>query len=1133
MVFFMGKRRHKYGLEATVVTTPIPELAEGVALDTIPTSTSEYSTPLDFLAGVMDEEVSPLLKNYLLALKQGEGALVVYRLKENQDPDHLLESTIQIIAGRGWQCVSGKLGNDSDLLQNKIDQLTRKANLLRAPIELFTQGTQKIKAENSYRICFGIVGGPKSGTVKSIRGIVHQQLNMGVNGDLILNEADVIFQALIECGVFKENNKDRPIHVKTYGAGGSTHESMVPGKLGSSDGVIDIRTHIRPQCVISYLENYLLDNPVAPSLDKDQKLTVFKEAKEELLNKISTYNYSGLEMVHDVGHLVNLFSEYAGAPATQIMENFRPEDKQYYGEVTFGTPYHGATTVYRMDTNAEGQFYSGDKGQVKLLQELRDRFFLMSRIKDERRLSRSALTGDHVHKHDDINKMLRKYKWYNSNEQKKNISEYREKVEIIMKTLEECQHICSCIQDCPGDEQLVVYKQDIAALQSRFMSSIDLSLNTTMPTKMKALFERLVKMVNDKMDESSNLVLLHRELLSADNQLRYEIKKYTQFHQRLEPTKPFEISGCGAFFFTDPDKRAMAAYGTKSAEMENQLFVQMVNYCILNNLYVENQYISKLAADPMQIEPEVSQNLNKWAKEATMTVDEYVAAFMWAKNGQHVDAVPECGRWGIAEELACNGHEAHFYTFGEGKILNPFWKEIGTDLVSEIIDGKAFQGNIVIQELNKKTPEEVKAIKSKLQYLARQLKFDKSIPPNDDNQIIKLAHDLFSQYLEFIGAKVDSKQHKEKPEYRIYARRTAFSPNGYVTSGVDDWDSSLYKSANTIMLADLAGGFLRNTVGKQLGEGAIIVSPVKVTNNAPNPSSPQSVLRVIREALKNKEYQKAMDVGLTFVQKTLDLLSPMKTDEATALDYIKHTIIDTREILNLTETQIEERKKRLLIMRKEHLAARSNEFSSINDIDVSYEDIDDSDEKRELTHEKELFVKEMSGLVADVLEHKEISPAEIDKLSTLSKEISQTNAQILSSIDDKYLAVATPLSAKLSAIRKELLDYLEDLSAPKFRNIYRDERQSRKDKNMKHAINLLYVLNAVDTSQKLCRYIERAKYNVRVRHENGVKSTEKLKEILERGLRGVKPSPFGFFKPILVEPIEPSFKHDQKHGHKK
>ncbi|HAU1153032.1 TPA: hypothetical protein JBI12_13995 [Legionella pneumophila] len=344
------------------------------------TKDEKRPAPIEYLGGVMDEETRPLLQRYIQGLQDGEGVLVVFRLLEGTNPNVLLESDIVSISGHNWNYIAGQ--NAEGEMQKLVDRLSEHAGELRVANAFFSQGSAKIKAFDDHKVCFGIIG-KNEGEIKSIKGIVHQQLNMGLNGDLLLHEGDIIMQALVENGVFHEGHRQRPIQVKTYGAGGSSSSHVNPGDMAISDGVIDIRTHVDPLCLVEYLEKYCSDfklsNPNVRTKELEEFLSMIQHIREQAMDP----DYTGISMVHDVAELARRASLYTGQKSTEIIGQMDPQLKRYYGEITFATSNSGIAVAHRMDTRADGTKYTGDSGQAELVKALQSFLGKMSRVNHE------------------------------------------------------------------------------------------------------------------------------------------------------------------------------------------------------------------------------------------------------------------------------------------------------------------------------------------------------------------------------------------------------------------------------------------------------------------------------------------------------------------------------------------------------------------------------------------------------------------------------------------------------------------------------------------------------------------------------------------------------------------------------
>ena len=983
--------------------------------------------PIEYLGGVMDEETRPLLKSYIQGLKEGEGALVVFRLGEGDSSDMLLESDIKLIAGHGWNYVSGQEGNSK--MQQLVNKLSVDATELRVANKLFSQGSAKIKAFDAHGICFGLIG-KGTGEITSIKGIVHQQLNMGLNGDLLLHEGDIIMQSLIKNGVFNDGERQRPIHVQTYGAGGSASEVMNPGQMAVSDGVIDIRTHVDALSTIEYLEQYCQDYANANLANDAEKKGAFTIQAQMIRDKIKDEpDYSGIASVHDMAELARLASAYTGVTTVDIMDGMDSNDKRYFGEITFGTPYYGTTVACRITRDESGNSFTGDDGQTNLVKVLQRAITGMGKVN---RAAQQKAIDNLMSKKNDIennrkNNTAQLQSLLTEKLQPEELEFITKSSEKITRLVEENRGLIQRILDNPdsfeinsqleqtieanskligravkgqiaimdeanedkasyeplktsmlsletkranSERELITvfheqtkisesgFRRDttfnaiedkrqqmaelaeknftkeqtldfwIAATTIKYLykdneTAIDLLAKTAYDdTAVIGQLEQRIRMndalidgyrveLNDILQSASaNLtgedkitydtlkkelasldkILVqqgkalsiateqHTVLVNADKKLRFFIDKSRSLHDELYPEREFCITACGNIFFTEDDKSAVGKYGAQLVEMENSLFIEIIHHSIANQLYISREHITKIAADPLKIEDHVSSRLNEWASSYTMTVDDYVDAFMWANSGQSFSKFPDSGRWTAAEELFRTDEiaQTRFYNFGrdEVKIVNPFWKEIGTDLVKEIKDGKAFQGKAYERMNFDKDP--LKDEKIRLQNMASLIIAD---PVNPEARV----RELFTGYLNLMKPMQVTDELEHEQRYRSYARYIPVLQAGYVGGALSDWDQPIYKSSNTALLDNQASDFLALQGGKITGGGVALT----VHSEPPGAivESSNTILFKMLKAERANNYEGVLALGRQFLKTWREPPEPVEPTPAELFDY--------------------------------------------------------------------------------------------------------------------------------------------------------------------------------------------------------------------------------------------------------
>jgi hypothetical protein len=916
---------------------------------------------LFYFNGVMDEETRPLLEHLIQELNDGEGILVIFRTPKHWNKTSILETTVHGISGHDWNYISAPAdeweATDDDPMQFLVSSLHVATTLNRVPTRVFSQGKAKIKATDEHGVSFGILG-KNPGKVTSIRAIVHQALNMGLNGDLLLHEWDVIGSVLKEHDVFHEvdvddSKRERPICFETYGAGGAAREDIVPGMMVVSDGVIDIRTHVDPRCIIEYLDERL---PVGTTSVRFQTfLEPYKAIRQKILESFpDDLDYSGMEMVHDVSKLVRLAADCLGCHQNVLMRDMPAENKRYYGEIAYSTAVSASKGIYRIMSDQEGEPFVGDAGHLQALDLVRTAFrqmgsrhksnivqqiiegkaevlfpgdqpldpidFRLSSYADhiqetvdpaevvtdrvdlteyveQRRVAddeieqlqqeqialvdtmmRDEASDDDRELLQDVERSLKVLEHdpafhlspYADDESKSSSGdvealaspflgsqkEQNEKLSLLEENLALKQAIRQAIVNRQLEEPLqwpllaltagiepldyknhyffdptadtLIYVNGVgtlfnlndpegeilelfhskqqgvnsyAALSIADRALICLIDGTHKPDLAFAeTYHAIEKQLEEKRAkresvEECYLSALQRQtvfegLANADFKLLKVIAESIARTAGAARTEAFSLTCSGNLFFVGADKDAAASYGVKLVEMENHLFNEIVFDTIARlELHVARVHVTKIAADPRKIEDEIVAALDAYAATATMTLDDYVAAYQWVMEGQKFegDAVPECGRWREAEAVSFD-YPGRFYSYSRNphdiRVLNPFWKEIGTDLLREISDGSAFR--------HRATPH-VEGTEADLKQRALDI-------IGQGGSRVDEVRALFQSYLLYMDFGLT------EGLFKVYTR---LAP-GYLHE-IEDWDQPLYKANNTAICAIEAVRFIADT----------------------------------------------------------------------------------------------------------------------------------------------------------------------------------------------------------------------------------------------------------------------------------------------------------------------------------
>ena len=654
-----------------------------------------------------------------LELDDGGAIMVLFRLKPGDNPTELLEANLKLMTNHQhnqWSYIShaADAAKQNDPWQKLVDNMSESLQKGRTPVGVLCQGQAKIKAGDDAQWCVGLLN---TGSIPThISTIIHQTFNMGLNGDLMVNEANCVLHALAENHILAVDplNPDpeqiRMLDFFSYGAGGASSPEVTPGFLAVSDGVIDLRTHVDPRCIINFLDKQLLC--VSTTANNSKIFLKYFLIREKIINKMEShesFEESGFALIEHITSLMQLASILTEKSQHDLVI---PEDQKiYYGEITFGTIEGGVRTITRstLEEDNPGLQWKGAAGQQKAI------------------------------------------KW---------------------------------------------------------------------------IIDRLQQMVCSNLGSPAN-----RSIEAAHKRLTLEIKKARDAftHQRKHGAE-FTITASANLFFTEQIKNAVASYGAKTVEMEKQIIIYMLNTILRRpqaGIHLNKTFITKIAADPNKISAETVAILDAWTENATMSLDDYMDAYIWNRNGSRFRDVPPSAAWTAVSTLDEDKMETEFISYdyhGQKKVMNPFWKEIGTDLLKEIREQDsskdAFSGSIWNEwKMQAGHIERIQELKRRAGEIFQS-----------EGPVLECVTDLFRDYLNL--EPMSSKDGVKLPDgqYRIYARVGVCSEG--VAAPMRDYDPLLYKANNTTMLDQLVSVVIprdghhhieEHRKAEQVGGGSMLV----------------------------------------------------------------------------------------------------------------------------------------------------------------------------------------------------------------------------------------------------------------------------------------------------------------------
>lgn len=214
-----------------------------------------------------------------------------------------------------------------------------------------------------------------------------------------------------------------------------------------------------------------------------------------------------------------------------------------------------------------------------------------------------------------------------------------------------------------------------------------------------AAMQALQKAEEDiQIEEQARRVLLADALLQ-----RIPLDEWQGVCERINAQAP-QASSCSASMFFDESMKSACRLllGNKAidANMEDDLIVKVEKHVLklkerhnahnAGASFLLSFECRRVHCDPSDIPLELNPVFIGWADQKRMTLNNYVDAVIWGASGFDSRYLPPSAAWGIGN-LAFQ-HRGYKTTCNNGEkiIIDPFWREIATDLVQDIRGDKAF-----------------------------------------------------------------------------------------------------------------------------------------------------------------------------------------------------------------------------------------------------------------------------------------------------------------------------------------------------------------------------------------------------------------------------------------------------------
>lgn len=248
-----------------------------------------------------------------------------------------------------------------------------------------------------------------------------------------------------------------------------------------------------------------------------------------------------------------------------------------------------------------------------------------------------------------------------------------------------------------------------------------------------------------------------------------------------------------------------------SANMEDDIIFKMYNhiaYDIKKN-YSYSYTLLRTACDPFRISKGVKKQLQEWTQKAEYTLDSYVDAVLWRFSGFDNSFLTKNAHWTFYDSFKNTPNSVLFYKTkmhmadGEQIVIDPFWREIGTDFITDVLE--------IGEEKN-----DLDNIREEFKNILLVKKPNHL--NNESNEILTI-----KKKLETVLVKSLDNLHLNKADgkYQVWIRKGSWANNiGNQLNSVDfihsaNADRAFYVSTNVIALIENAENYFKNLIEKQ------------------------------------------------------------------------------------------------------------------------------------------------------------------------------------------------------------------------------------------------------------------------------------------------------------------------------
>ncbi len=523
-----------------------------------------------------------------------------------------------------------------------------------------------------------------------------------------------------------------PVTVSSYGAGGSAHEDLVPGQMNNCDAVLNLRTHIDLTPQVDHLQTVIqsLGRP-----DLNSELNTLQAYSERLANKDAGVNHNVLQR-DLIGIRNNLIAK--GVPA-ESLKLPKDHDTQYYTEIAISNPIRGKIVFYKTASFTD-RAIAEEAAHLMLLNfgktetpNLTTGYinFLKQSNPEYRQLVEACEKSDKgaeiIQKFVALDsELVQKFK--DKLEIEIEISNIRSQLGVANVSLRSSLKYTTP-DSVLGPKEIADLKQKrttleesrnkleerILELTAEMHQLETLSVQYPVDEQAKAAVEEFHKEEIKKLQILGQNGYFAQEGLSEtrfmyssdaeDSAIFADVtRKYLMDTLALD-TEGFSHNFAASMFIGAQTKEAVKnlTEGQVIADvnMEDDIVADIIHMVITRKIGNEEEIgmnmrqfsMARVHCDPFTITHQVEEQFQAWCKDKKVSNSYYVDAVMWGLKGFSADGLTATAKWDFVDKLKSVEPKIadvdKLFFEHNGVVVDPFWREIGTDFLADIKNGKA------------------------------------------------------------------------------------------------------------------------------------------------------------------------------------------------------------------------------------------------------------------------------------------------------------------------------------------------------------------------------------------------------------------------------------------------------------